>query len=54
MIIDYTEIFRTPEELANFLILPQEEQLEKLSRLAAGIQNVVMTCELSKKGKTNE
>jgi hypothetical protein len=50
MSIDYTEAFNSPDELADFLMLPQEQQLDALRKKASGIQNLVLACEL----KANE
>jgi hypothetical protein len=47
MQIDYTEIFATPDELADFLMLPQEQQDIELAERAARAKNVVMVCNLS-------
>jgi len=49
MQIDFTQIFKTPAELAEFLMLPQEQQNIELAERAASVKNLVMSCNLSKR-----
>ncbi len=52
MHVDYTKLFATPDELANFLMESHEEQIKILAELVAEKErvDVVMTCKIPGRG----
>lgn len=51
MQIDYTKMFSTPDELADFCMLPHEEQIRLEIEFAATSSEFEMACDLSKKNQ---
>ncbi len=53
MHIDYSEMFSTPDRLADFCMLPVEEQSRlEADYLQATSTNIEMACDLSKRNQS--
>ena len=53
MAIDLADIFDNPDDLADFLMLPNSEQIAYLAKCAANSNKLILSCNISLKGKGN-